>query len=59
MSNALFDAVLKETDPKYDAAVITADGIEYYHNENCNYANNGHSVTKFFISSAIAPIRYK
>lgn len=56
MSNALFDAVLKETDPMYDAAVITADGIEYYHNENCNYANNGHSVTKFFISSAIGAL---
>ncbi len=53
MSNPLFDAVLKETDPMYDAAVITDDGIEYWHNENCNYANNGHSVTKFFISSAI------
>lgn len=53
MSNALFDAVLKETDPMYDAAVITDDGVEYWHNENCNFANNGHSVTKFFISSAI------
>ena len=53
MSNPLFDAVIKETDPMYDAAVITEDGIEYWHNENSNYANNGHSVTKFFISSAI------
>ncbi len=53
MSNTLFDAVLKETDPMYDAAVITDDGIEYWHNENCNFANNGHSVTKFFISSAV------
>ncbi len=53
MSNALFEAVLKETDPMYDAAVITDDTIEYWHNENCNFANNGHSVTKFFISSAI------
>lgn len=53
MRNALFDAVLKETDPMYDAAVITDNGIEYWHNENCNYANNGHSVTKFFISSAV------
>ncbi len=53
MSNELFDVVLKEEDPMYDAAIITEDGIEYWHNKNCNYANNGHSVTKFFISSAI------
>ncbi len=53
MSNKFFDAVLREIDPIYDAAIITSDGIEYWHNENCNYANNGHSVTKFFISSAI------
>ena len=53
MSNPLFDAVLKETDPMYDVCVITDDFTEYYHNDNCNYANNGHSVTKFFISSAI------
>lgn len=56
MHNALFDAVLKEKDPMYDAAVITDDGIEYWHNENCNFANNGHSVTKFFISSAIGAL---
>lgn len=53
MSNALFDAVLKEKEPMYDVAVVTDDGIEYLHNENCNFANNGHSVTKFFISSAV------
>ncbi len=53
MSNPLFDAVRNETDPMYDAAVITEEGIEYLHNENSNYANNGHSVTKFFISSAV------
>lgn len=53
MSNALFDAVKREADPMYDVAVVTEEGIEYFHNENCNYANNGHSVTKFFISSAI------
>lgn len=53
MTNPLFDAVLKETDPMYDAAVITEDGTEYWHNENSNFANNGHSVTKFFISSAV------
>ncbi len=56
MHNALFDAVLKEKAPMYDAAVITDDGIEYWHNENSNFANNGHSVTKFFISSAIGAL---
>ncbi len=56
MSNAFFDAVLKETDPFYDAAIITDDGIEYWHNDNCNFANNGHSVTKFFISSAVGAL---
>ncbi len=53
MENVFFAAVLNETDPMYDAAIITEDGIEYWHNDNCNFANNGHSVTKFFISSAI------
>lgn len=53
MSNPLFDAVSREKDPIYDAAVVTEDGVEYWHNKNANYANNGHSVTKFFISSAI------
>lgn len=53
MNNVLFETALKETDPMYDIAVVTDDGVEYLHNENCNFANNGHSVTKFFISSAI------
>ena len=38
MSNALFDAVLKEKEPMYDVAVVTDDGIKYLHNENCNYS---------------------
>ncbi|MBR2410545.1 MAG: serine hydrolase [Clostridia bacterium] len=53
MSNVLFSAVSKEKDPMYDAAVITEDGTEYWHDPQCNFANNGHSVTKFFISSAV------
>ncbi len=53
MSNALFCAFCNEKDPMYDIAVITEDGCEYLHNENSNFANNSHSVTKFFISSAI------
>ena len=53
MSNALFDAFYKETDPMYDIAVITEEGTEYLHNENSNFANNSHSVTKFFIASAV------
>ncbi len=53
MSNALFDAFYNESDPMYDIAVITEDGTEYLHNANSNFANNSHSVTKFFISSAV------
>lgn len=53
MSNALLDAVQKETEPMYDAAVITDNGIEYWYSHMGNHANNGHSVTKFFISSAV------
>lgn len=53
MSNALFEAFGKETEPMYDIAVITEDGTEYLRNGSCNSANNSHSVTKFFISSAI------
>ncbi len=53
MNNPLFFSLQQERDPMYDAAVITGDSFEYWHNENCNFANNGHSVTKFFISSAV------
>lgn len=56
MSNIFFNTILQESDPMYDAAVVTSEGIEYWHNDNCNYANNGHSVTKFFISSAIGSL---
>ena len=53
MKNALFAAVAAETDPMYDAAVITPDGVEYWKNDSCNSCNNSHSVTKFFFSCAV------
>lgn len=53
MNHLFFDAVLAETDPMYDAAVITRDGVEYRKNDNCNFCNNSHSVTKFFFASAV------
>lgn len=53
MKNELFDAVLAEEDPMYDAAVIDKDGIQYYHNPLSNNCNNSHSVTKFFIAAGI------
>ncbi len=53
MKNAFFDAVLAETDPMYDAAVITENGTEYWKNDSCNYCNNSHSVTKFFFAGAV------
>lgn len=58
MSNALFDAVLRETDPMYDCAIITPEkGIEFWKNEQSNNANNSHSVTKFFVTAAIGILR--
>lgn len=54
MSNALFDAVQREKDPMYDCAIITPEnGIEYWKNPDCNFANNSHSVTKFFVCATI------
>ncbi len=53
MSNSFFNAVLAETDPMYDAAVITEEGTQYWKNDSCNNCNNSHSVTKFFFASAV------
>lgn len=53
MSNSFLDFVQTETDPMYDAAIITENGIEYWHNPNSNHANNSHSATKLFIATAI------
>ena len=53
MNNSFFNAVLAETDPMYDAAVITENAAEYWKNESCNYCNNSHSVTKFFFATAV------
>ena len=58
MSNKLFEAVLAEKDPMYDCAVITPEkGIEYWKNPCANYANNGHSTTKFYFATAVGILR--
>lgn len=54
--NKLFQAVLAEEAPMYDAAVITANGTEYWKNENCHNANNSHSATKFIVATAIGTL---
>lgn len=57
MSNVFFDAVNKEDcfeHPMYDAVLIDENGVqEWEHIDNCNLANNGRSVTKFFVSALI------
>lgn len=54
--NALFHAFMKESEPVYDVALITSGGIEYWRHSHANHANNSHSVTKFFIASAIGTL---
>lgn len=53
MQNALFEAVLKEEAPMYDAAIIDKDGIKTWKNPCSHNANNGHSTTKMFVAAAI------
>ena len=53
MRNFLFEAVQRETDPMYDAALLTEQEAFYWKNPQCNFCNNGHSSTKFFIASAV------
>ncbi|NMP37581.1 MAG: beta-lactamase family protein [Clostridiales bacterium] len=53
MSYSFFDTVEKEKEPMYDAAIITESGSQYWHNPLCNNANNSHSVTKFFMATAV------
>jgi len=36
----------------YDFALMTEEGIEEFHAENCNACNNSYSVTKAFIATA-------
>ena len=57
MENAFFKAVLAEEAPMYDAALVSADGIEYWHSPVANNANNSHSATKFFVATAIGICR--
>lgn len=56
MSNALFEAVLAETAPMYDTAIITDDGVEVWKNSVCHNANNSHSATKMFVAAAIGQL---
>ena len=51
--NPLFSAVENETEPMFDAALITEGGTELWRSPVANNANNSHSVTKFFIATAI------
>ena len=56
MINPLFGTFLTETEPVYDIAVVTEEGAEYWRNSHANHLNNSHSVTKFFIASAIGTL---
>lgn len=56
MANALFDAVMAEEAPMYDAAIITENGTEVWKNPVCHNANNSHSATKFYIATAIGQL---
>lgn len=51
--NELFKAVENETEPMFDAALITSDGALTMRSPAANNANNSHSVTKFFIAAAV------
>ncbi|GEM_PF-760075 len=53
MRNVFFDAVRAETDPMFDAAVVTASGVEAIKLPNGNDHNNCHSATKFFVAAMI------
>ncbi len=53
MSNSFLDAVLNESDPMYDAAIITENGIEYWRNPCSNPINNGYSTAKLFYATAV------
>ncbi len=53
MQNSFLEFVAKETDPMYDAAIITENGTEYWHNPNSNSINNGYSTAKLFYATAI------
>lgn len=53
MQNPLFEAVIKEEAPMYDAAIIDANGVQKWKNPVSNNANNGHSTTKMFVAAAV------
>lgn len=51
--NSFFEAVLAEAEPMYDAALVNEEGEKYLKVPGSNNANNSHSVTKFFVATAI------
>ena len=52
---AFFEAVRRERGigPMYDAAIVTEDGVRYWHEKESNRANNSHSATKFFTCACV------
>lgn len=53
MSNLFFDAIMKETDPMYDAVIMDENSVQRWKNPVSHNANNGHSTTKLFVATAI------
>lgn len=51
--NELFEAVLREEAPMYDAAIITEDGTELWRSDVAHHANNSHSATKLVVATCI------
>ena len=51
--NLLFAAAMRESDPMYDAAVVSAYGTEVWAYGQSNFLNNSHSVTKFLIAAGV------
>ncbi|MCQ2476041.1 MAG: beta-lactamase family protein [Clostridia bacterium] len=54
--NSFFEAFINEKEPVYDIAYISAEGTECWRSPVANNANNSHSVTKFFIATAIGTL---
>ncbi len=59
MTNSFLDIVSKETDPMFDTAVITQNGIEYWRDPCSNQLNNGFSTAKLFFATAVGICRDK
>ncbi len=53
ISNNFLDFISKESDSMFDAAVISKNGVEYWHNPCSNTINNGYSTAKLFYATAV------